>query len=155
MYSKKTPRFTNGPFAEFYGGGNVTDTSSVGVEDPSIRIISAHHVAMMFSVVGQVTFLFFKWEKMRSTLPENLTMRRPTLFYETQLKNTLLMGFNNVYSIYGMLIFTTGIAIWMLTHYYLIWKQINKATMSIPVLFILLCGMNIMQFVKNVALRFM
>ena len=156
MYAEAVPLLTKGSFAKFFVGPSFTS----GINQSPTPV---HPFSISVSLVCQIMFILFKKKQLNVMQTPTSYNRRSTNLYQNQIRNTLLSGFNNAYTIVCILVFTLGMGVWMVMHYAFIYKhsnniqdtseQVINLPGSIVGLACLLCGMNILQFKKNRALR--
>ena len=157
MYFWGAPLLTKGAFARFFG--NHALTSVLSKKAPQLTPV--HPFAISISLVFQILFILFKKKQMSVIHAAGLYARRSTYAYQTLLKETMLSGLHNTYTIISILVFTGSIGAWMIMHYGVILANSNLEPSqqditlpgSIVALACLLFGMNILQFQKNPALR--
>ena len=149
------PLLKDGPFARFYCGSPLASTLA-GKAD---KMSPVHHIAISLSFIIQVLFIFFKKNQLRESQP--MFPRRGTYLYQNLMREIMLTGLNNIYTVSGILVFTGSITIYLTVHYLIISTGNNhnedQDELSIPGSILclggLLFGLNLLQFVKNPALR--
>ena len=156
MYFLDSPLLTKGSFATFFGGpGLLSQLSS-----KPRQLTPVHPLAMSLSCLCQILFIIFKKIHFSDYKPTWVHTRRTTYTYQNLLKNTILTGFNNTYSMIWILVFTISIGAWMTMHYVSILVNTtldpSEQEIILPGNIVgfacLLMGLNVLQFLKNPAL---
>ena len=157
MDSGVAPLLTKGSFSKFFGGSAVTSVLS----KESRKLTPVHPLAMSLSIVCQILFILYKKKQLNGIQTAGLNTRRNTYALQNHLKNTIMSGFNNTYTIVSILVFTGSIGAWMFMHFAFIFAS-NALEPSEQDIFVpgsivgfasLLFGLNILQFQRNQALR--
>lgn len=148
MHRGYIPLLTKGSFAKFYGGQDLLSSLS---SEPK-QLLSVHPCAMGLSLLSQMLLILFKRKQLQSIETVTLQNRGHTYSYQNNLKNILLSGFNNLYTLIGILVFTGSIGVYLALHYTTI--HVNSyIPKNILVFASLLLGMNCLPFMRNKALR--
>ena len=157
MYKGEVPRLTRGSFSKFYGGHQLVSSLSIKPKPLS----SVYPIGMGVILVYQILLILLKRKQLNSLETARIQNRANTDSYQTILKNILLSGSNNMYTLLGILVFTSSIGAWLVLHYTAI--QVNTdlepannyeyLPKNIVGFASLLLGMNCLPFRKNKALR--
>jgi hypothetical protein len=157
MYRGEVPLLTRGSFATFYGGHHLLSSLSINPKPLS----SVYPLGMGVILVSQILLILLKRKQLKSLEIARFQNRTNTDSYQTILKNILLSGSNNIYTLLGILVFTSSIGAYLALHYTSI--QVNSAKepattddnlhKNIVVFGSLLLGMNCPPFRRNKALK--
>ena len=156
MYKGEVPLLTRGSFANFYGGHQLL--SSLTDKKP---LTSVYPFGMGVILVSQILLILLKRKQLKSLEIARFQNRANTGSYQQILKNILLSGSNNMYTLLGILVFTSSIGAFLAIHYTTI--QVNSAQEpgtndeylpnNIVGFASLLLVMNCLPFLRNKALR--
>ena len=157
MYTGKVPLLTRGSFAKYYGGHELVSSLSIKPKP----LTSVYPFGMGVILISQILLILLKRKQLKSLETARIQNRSNTDSYQTILKNILLSGSNNMYTLLGILVFTSSIGAYLALHYTAIQvnSDLDPATNYeyIPENIIgfasLLLGMNCLPFLRNKALR--
>ena len=107
-------------------------------------------------------FIIFKKKHLSDNCPSWRQARRTTYAYQNLLRDTMLTGFNNTYTALWIMAFTGSMGAYLIVHYVTIsvnnsWEPLEQEVTlpgSIIGFACLLMGMNLLQFLRNPALRY-